>query len=86
MRAVLEMKSTELHNLRIENMNLKKEVERIPDYQERIHKLESKVEELVAIVERKQVYERLVWQDGHAWTKWAISQEICLLEGNLCNF
>ena len=58
MKAVLEMKNAELHNLRIENMNLQKEVERIPDYQERVKRLESKVEELRAIVVRKQDYER----------------------------
>ncbi|XP_072170751.1 uncharacterized protein [Diadema setosum] len=58
MKAVLEIKNQEIHDLRVSKMALEKEVERIPDKEEKINLLTAKVEDLNALMAKKTEYER----------------------------
>ncbi|XP_041455392.1 uncharacterized protein LOC121408128 isoform X1 [Lytechinus variegatus] len=58
MKAVMEIKNQEIHDLRIGKMALQKEVDLIPDKDERIKNLTAKVEDVQALMQRKTEYER----------------------------
>lgn len=58
MKAVLEIKNKDNHDLRIAKMALEKEVEQIPEKDEKIKNLRAKVEDVQALMARKTEYER----------------------------
>lgn len=58
LKTVLGMKNQEIQDMRIKILDLEKEVATIPEKNDKIKRLEAKVEDLNALVETKIVYER----------------------------
>ncbi|XP_077983657.1 uncharacterized protein LOC144438492 isoform X2 [Glandiceps talaboti] len=58
MKTVLELRRKEMQELRIQNNELTKELERIPDLEEQVKRYRAKLEDLNEMVDRKVQYER----------------------------
>ncbi|XP_076330949.1 uncharacterized protein LOC143236530 isoform X3 [Tachypleus tridentatus] len=58
LRAVLEIKAEDIHQLRTENLEMKKELEKLPIARQQIQKLKARIEDLQAVVDEKVRIER----------------------------
>ncbi|XP_022240012.1 microtubule-associated tumor suppressor 1 homolog A-like [Limulus polyphemus] len=58
LRAVLEIKVEDIHELRTENLEMKKELEKLPVARQHIQKLKARIEDLQAVVDEKVRIER----------------------------
>lgn len=58
LKAVLEMKNKELHTLRVQNLEMEKQLEELPLAREKIKMLQARAEDLEALMEEKTKLER----------------------------
>ncbi|XP_022236796.1 microtubule-associated tumor suppressor candidate 2-like [Limulus polyphemus] len=68
LKTVLEMKKSEIQNLRTENLKMQKDLEELPLAKEQVEKLKARNEDLQARVDEKVELERLVYKNNNRYT------------------